>query len=54
MYMKFQRNFNDWVQRYGKKHQKCYQNGVFLPFVTLKDFFKLGSVTWIQKILDWW
>ena len=40
--------FNDWMQRYGQKHQKCPQNGVFPPSVTPKIFFqKSGSVTFV-------
>ena len=40
--------FNDWMQRYGQKHQKCPKNGGFPPFVTPKIFFqKSGSVTFI-------
>ena len=36
-------NFNDWMQRYGQKPQKCPKNGGFPPFATPQDFFsKIG------------
>ena len=46
LHMKFQK-FNDWMQRYGQKHQKYPQNG-FSPICDPQRFF---FKTWALSLL---